>query len=423
MGKNLKGKELGTGIIQRKDEIYCARYVDRFGKRKVMYNRSLRDLKAALNDSIYEDKNKMNICDDKITLDEWYKKWLEIHKYKVIRENTKRHYVQVYEKHISPNLGKFKLNEITQLQIKGLIKKLDKAGYKYETKNKVKILLLDMFNKAMIDDFASKNPARGIKITRDEEKDIRVLTQDEQVTFFDACKGTFYDNLFTVAVSTGLRPGEICALRAEDIDFDKAEISVVRTLLYQKLDGDTKKTFHIELPKTKTSIRKVPINKQCSVALKKQIMQKNVLMSKSNAKPLEGYKDLLFTTKYSTPINAQIYCDAIKAVVDEINLCRDDLEQFEMFSGHCFRHSFATRCFEAGIQPKTVQNYLGHATLQMTMDLYTSVLEDYKKEEMSKLEIVLDSVSNSSDDLVEKTYEKTMAQMNNVVNMFGTKLV
>ena len=62
----------------------------------------------------------------------------------------------------------------------------------------------------------------------------------------------------------------------------------------------------------------------------------------------------------------------------------------EGFSGHCFRHTFATRCFEAGIQPKTVQSYLGHATLQMTMDLYTAVLEKKKQDDIQLLENTLE---------------------------------
>ncbi len=57
----------------------------------------------------------------------------------------------------------------------------------------------------------------------------------------------------------------------------------------------------------------------------------------------------------------------------------------ELFLAHCFRHTFATRCFEAGIQPKTVQAYLGHATLQMTMDLYTAVMPKYLVSEMDKI--------------------------------------
>ncbi len=62
-----------------------------------------------------------------------------------------------------------------------------------------------------------------------------------------------------------------------------------------------------------------------------------------------------------------------------------------MFSAHTFRHTFATRCIEAGILPKTVQKYLGHATLQMTMDLYVHVTEEFKKEEIKKLDGIFSS--------------------------------
>lgn len=426
MGKDLKGKELGEGITQRSNETYHARFVDRFGKRQSFYSKDKREIKELLNKAVYEDKMCMNVVDTSTTLDAWYQQWLDIHKYKVIRENTKRQYVQIYQKHIKPTLGKTKLREITQLNVKGLLKKLDKKGYGFETQNKVRILLLDMFNKAMIDHYANENPARGIRLVRDEKKDVRVLSPDEQTDFFDCCRGTFYDNFFTVAISTGLRPGELCALIWEDIDFKKKEISVTRTLLYQKFEGDEKKIFHIGPPKTRSSIRKIPINKQCETALKKQKLQHDIIMSKASAKPVESFEDLLFTTKFGTPINSQIICDAIKAIINEINICRDELEQFENFSGHCFRHSFATRCFEAGIQPKTVQMYLGHATLQMTMDLYTHVLDDHKQEEMLKLENTLDEVMNNGDELTEQRFENglknEMAYKNKVVDMNGVRM-
>ncbi len=398
MGKDLKGKELGTGITQRKNGIYHARFVDRFGNRKSLYNRNLRELKNSLNTVIYEDKKKINIIDEKTTLDEWYEKWINIHKYNVIRSSTKCNYDSVYKKHISPTLGKMSLSQITQLQIKGLIKNLDKLGYKYETKNRVRIMLLDMFNKAMIDNFVLRNPCKGIKIIKDKNNDRKVLSREEQLIFFECCKGTFYDNLFVVAVNTGLRPGELCGLKWDDIDLDKMEISVERTLLYQKLENDEQKTFHFDPPKTKTSKRKVPINKQCEMALKKQYIQSKIIKNKLYAKPIDGFEDLLFTTKFNTPINSQIYIDAIKKIIDEINLMKDDLEQMEEFSGHCFRHTFATRCFEAGIQPKTVQKYLGHASLQMTMDLYTHVLNEQAKEEILKLDNELLKINNNNID-------------------------
>jgi integrase len=271
-----------------------------------------------------------------------------------------------------------------------------------------------MFGKAMIDDLVRKNPAKGIKIIRDDSEDggknIRVLSLEEQALFFECSKGTFYDNLFTIAITTGLRMGELCALTWDDIDFDKMEINIKKTLLYAKLDNDTCKKFHLHPPKTKTSNRKVPINRQCEMALKKQKMQKDIIASKSPKEAIEGFDNLLFTTKYNTPINSQIFSDAIKTIVNEINLCRDILEEIELFSSHCFRHSFATRCIEAGIQPKTLQTYLGHATLQMTMDLYVSVFDQQKSEEMKKLENMLDTSFTVSDELIEEKYNKILKE-------------
>lgn len=389
MGKDRKGKELGTGIFQRKDGRYVGRYIDRFGKRKTLYNYNLKELKEKYLKAIYEDKMKLNILDNKLTLNEWYEKWLSEHKYNIIRNSTRLVYQNIFAKYISPELGELRISEITHLQVKQLINDVDRKGLGFETKNKIRILLGDMFNKAIIDDLAKKNPAKGIKVFRNDEedggKDIRVLSLEEQSLFFECSKGTFYDNLFTVAVCTGLRCGELAALTENDIDFDKNEIKVTKTLLYQKLDDDTKKTFQLHPPKTKTSYRKVPMIEPCINALKKQIIQKNVIASKSPKSPPKGLEDLLFTTKYNTPFNSQIMIDAIKKIVEEINLCCDELEAIEPFSSHCFRHTFATRCLENGVKPKIIQELLGHASLQMTMDLYVHATEEEKHKEIQKI--------------------------------------
>ena len=116
------------------------------------------------------------------------------------------------------------------------------------------------------------------------------------------------------------------------------------------------------------------------------------------------FKDLLFTTRFNTPLNSQVVSDAISRIISEINVTRDYLDEMETFSAHCFRHTFATRCFESRIQPKVVQSYLGHATLQMTMDLYTSVMPKHMIAEMDKISDVMDTISNSSDEIVEKKF-------------------
>lgn len=380
-----------------------------------MYGKNLSELKRRLNTAIYDDAHGHSVIDNAIILSQWFKSWMDIHKYKIIRNNTRMYYTNLFVKHIEPTLGKKKLKDIRQLDIKKLLKELDQKGYKYETQNKVRIMLLDMFEKAMIDEYVLKNPCRGIKLQKDEKEDIRVLSRDEQREFFECSKGTFYDNLFVVAVTTGLRQGELCALTWDDIDFEKNEISVTKTLLYQKLEGDTKKEFHINPPKTKKSKRKVPISEQCKIALKKQYVQRLNVMSRRTAKPLEGFENLLFVTRYGTPICDQTMIDAMRRIVDEINSYKDELEQFEMFSPHAFRHTFATRAFEADIPPKTVQTLLGHASLQMTMDLYTSVLKDKKEADMQKLDGLLDKVFNCGDTVAEEKYEAKLQDENKVI--------
>ena len=158
-------------------------------------------------------------------------------------------------------------------------------------------------------------------------------------------------------------------------------IDVNKTLVYQKYLTDERKTFHVEPPKTKQSYRKVPINSVCRKYLEKQFELKTLV---SNKRPKEQ-NDFLFVTTFNTPLNSVIYSDAIRSIIRKINETRSLDDAFPFFSGHTFRHTFATRCFENGIQAKVVQSYLGHASLKMTMDLYTHVLEDKLSTDIEKI--------------------------------------
>lgn len=371
MGKDLKGKELGNGISQRKNGKYCGRYIDRFGERKSIYDDKLQDLRKKLAVAIADNQNFTSVR-DKITLDAWYKRWVEVYKKKSVRPNTLREYTHIYNKNISPYLGERNINSLVKSDIQRIVDIASDNGYGYERQNKIKVICSDMFARAMEDELMIKDPARGVKLRAKKEIVAKALSLDEQEMFFECCAGTFYDNLFNVAVNTGLRPGELFALTERDIDLENGYISVTKTLVYQKYLDDDCKTFHLEEPKTVQSNRKVPINSICRKHLEKQIRQKNAI---ANKRPKEKC-DFLFTTRFNTPLNSQIYSDAIKMIIDMINASKSVDEEMEVFSGHAFRHAFATRCFEAGVQPKVVQSYLGHATLQMTMDLYTHIMEE-----------------------------------------------
>lgn len=380
MGKDLKGKELGTGITQRKDGVYQGRYVDRWGKRKTIYNSSVRELKKDLAEKIAGNINFTSIKQE-ITLDDWFKRWMEVYKDKSIRPNTKREYTHIYNKNISPYLGGRKINSLVKSDIQQLIDIAYDSNYKYERQSKIKVILTDMLERALEDDLIIKNPVKGVKLRSDKEIKAKALTLSEQETFFEYCKNTFYDNLFNIAVNTGLRPGELFALTLGDIDFEENTINVDKTLVYQQYLTDTRKEFHLEAPKTKQSYRKVPMNSVCKEYLLRQIELKKIV-SQKRPKEQNSY---LFVSKFNTPLNSQMYSDAIRAIIKQINLTRSFDDEFEIFSGHTLRHTFATRCIENGIQPKVVQAYLGHATLKMTMDLYVHVTDDKAAEDIEKI--------------------------------------
>lgn len=380
MGKDLKGKELGVGISQRKDGLYQARYSDKWGKRKTIYNKNLREIRKELAEAIVGNENFSSIKEE-VTLDKWFERWMEIYKEKSIRPNTKREYTHIYKKNISPYLGGRLINSLVKSDIQRLIDRASDDNYAYERQNKIKVILRDMLQRAAEDNLVINNPVSGIKLRADKEVKARSLTLEEQMIFFDYCRNTFYDNLFNVAVNTGLRPGELFALQLSDVDIENGFIDVSKTLVYQKYLTDSRKEFHIEPPKTKQSYRKVPINSICSTYLEEQINLKKVISQK---RPKQQ-NEYLFVTKFNTPLNSQIYSDAIKAVIRQINLTRPFDSQFEIFSGHTFRHTFATRCFENGVDAKVVQSYLGHASLKMTMDLYTHVMEEKSMMDIEKI--------------------------------------
>ena len=137
--------------------------------------------------------------------------------------------------------------------------------------------------------------------------------------------------------------------------------------------------------------------------IKKQFIQKKNVESKS--KKATNFPELLFTTKDNTPISAHLYDSAIVRIISEINLSRSIENQFEHFSAHTFRHTFATRCIESGVNLKTLQTYLGHSSLQTTM-LYLHTTDETKFAEMNLLENGLDKMYDSNNDIFETMFNE-----------------
>ena len=377
MGKSLNGKELGKGISQRKDGLYQGRFVNRFGKKQTLYAKTLKDIRQKLRNAQYEDEKALNVVTKEITLDEWYKVWMATCK-KNCRESTKATYAGQY-KRVQKALGWRKLTSLNLIIIQQAINELGTDNQRKETKK----ILVDMLSKAVDADLLIKNSARMVNtvISKEEKKERRVLTIRETSIFLEYTKDTFYYDLYILALETGMRIGELMGLKWSEIDYDKSVLYVRRSLCYFRRDG--KYVFEWHDTKTHNSKRVIPLTKQAVKALKRQWIRRQSILLKNVSEVQEEYRDLIFVTKNNRPTQQFIVAECIDVAIRRI---RKDYPEFERFSPHCFRHTFATRAIERGMQPKILQKLLGHGSLQTTMDLYCHVTEDTLYDAMSLMD-------------------------------------
>lgn len=229
-----------------------------------------------------------------------------------------------------------------------------------------------------------KNYAKTVvtKITGEKKKEHYVLPRKVETLFLQTAAESPYYPLYLLALETGLRVGELGALRKSDIDLHNKVLHVKHTLVV-RYPKKKKATYSLETPKTEMSIRDIPLTKKAMHAL---LLQEGTfeLFSKRKGGVADEFKDFIFISKGCKPITASSLFCTIRTIVRKMN------NLYEMtvpeFSMHTFRHTFATRCLEAGIQPKVLQKLLGHSKLEVTMNTYCHVTEESLLEEIHKLE-------------------------------------
>ncbi len=246
-----------------------------------------------------------------------------------------------------------------------------------------------MLSKAVDSDLLHKNVAKQINtvVTRDgAPEEPRVLTLEETDLFLEAASHYRYYNEFSLALETGMHIGETIGLKWTDIDFSNRTIYENRTLIYIKSDDKEspnfgKWGFEFHEPKTDKGKRKIPMTLKAYQILKRQLLRKRGIEMKHKAS--EGYEDLVFVTTKNTSISPRDTTVVMKYITKRITAVKSE---FEPLTPHTLRHTFATRCIECGMNPKTLQSILGHSTIQITLNLYCHVTEDTLVEEMKKFE-------------------------------------
>lgn len=289
------------------------------------------------------------------------KTWLKYQKY-LVKESTYAHYVEMIQNHILPYFGNKFIGDITKSDIVEFNHLLLSEGNKKSKKplstktvkdiNTILKQILSFFD----NDIKFKNP----KITK---KEVKTFTKEEQSILKEYC--LVHLNSYTLGIIiclyTGLRLGEICSLKWEDIDLENKILHVNRTILRIK-DADKKGSkIVINTPKTESSSRKIPINKFLFSLLQ----------------PFQSESENYVLTNNKKFIEPRCYYRRYKTILKRLNL-RD-------YTFHTLRHTFATTCTELGVDSKSLSELLGHSNIKTTLTLYVHPSLEVKKDYMDRL--------------------------------------
>ena len=370
MGKNLKGKELGSGISQRKDGRYSARFVTSSGKRVEKYFPMLQDARRWHEEARVSDENGCLGKSRCMTVDAWYEFWIVNIKEKTVRPNTVRNYRERYEKNIKMHIGKMLIGDVKPMHCQKVLNAMEEK-YAGSTIYQCLITLYNIFDAAKENSIILVNPVtKSVKVPKPIIKNTKVLTLEEQDKFMREAKSTSNYPQYFFILQTGVRTGEMIGLKWDDLDFERNIITISRSMEYRYSVGE----WRIGPPKTKRGYREIPMtvaNREMLLDLKQQY---------DNGKyVLDEFKEFVFINRKGMPTKNSTYDVHISKLTNKANI--------KNFSMHTLRHTFATRCIEAGMRPKTLQQILGHSSINITMNLYVHVTDEEKSKEMQKFEL------------------------------------
>lgn len=344
-------------IYKRKDGRYEGRiYTDTpiNGNRqyKSYYGKTIDEVKSKM---IVSEVNE-GIEDSTITITQLAKEWLHIMS-KRIKDSTLANYHMKVIKHIIPELGDRRFSSITRKDIYSFIDNKINEGLSIRYVTDI-IVLFKSIVKYANTEYNLKNIIEGIIMPKNRKNEVRILSEKEQNILVDHINNNSNHTTLGVAVSlyTGLRIGELCALKWSDIDLKKRILTVNRTIQrIQSFDGGKKTKVIITEPKSESSKRSIPIPDHLVKMLSKFKDNNEHYVMTGGINPLE-------------PRNMQY---RFAKLLKNVNL--------PSVHFHSLRHAFATKAVELGFDIKTLSEILGHSTVELTLNRYVHSSFDRKR--------------------------------------------
>lgn len=309
-------------------------------------------------------------------LDQYLDKWLASSKQKVAGR-TYQDYVNILRLHVRPPLGKKKLSALRPLDIQELVDNLQEKGLSARTVRHAHAILYRALQQAVKWRILVNNPASAVDLPKQIRKEMKALTPEQAKKFLKACEKDRFGLVFELALISGMRPEEYLALQWPDLDFKQNTVTVQRVIVWERW---TKEKYFAE-PKTSKSRRAIPLPSYLMKKLdrhrKQQLAHKLKMGEKYN-----NEHNLVFTSEIGTPVSIRnLQRRHFKPLLVDAEL--PDIRLYDL------RHSCATLLLAAGENPKVVSERLGHASIVLTLDIYSHVLPTMQKSATEKLTQIL----------------------------------
>ena len=393
--------KLKTGEHQRANGIFEYKWTDDNGKRHSIYSSSLAVLRERENEILRDSLDRIKSKSD-YTINSYFKIWKRVKS--GVRETTLNTYLRIYNRYIEPEFGTTKLEELTYSKLVMFYKDLiENHGINISTVDNINVVLTMILNVALRDGIIRSNPCNGAMKELKHQysgtvKKVNALTRTEQTLLEEYLSrpGTYHilSPLITVMLNTGIRSGELGGLKWSDIDFEKNEIHINHTLIFESKKPGGKSEYSLNPPKTRTSKRCIPMNRKVREAL----IEEKTRQEENGIKCsicVDGYTDFVFLAVNRKPFDYKKLnhrLDRISEAIDNEIKSKGSiygLTSFPHVHSHMLRHTFATRMREAGADIKATADIMGHHEIDITLNTYTDASEDFKRKEI----LLLDSTT------------------------------
>ncbi|WP_125154082.1 site-specific integrase [Clostridium rectalis] len=398
--KDNKKRVLKEGEYQRANGTFEYKWRDKIGKRHSIYAKTLDELREKEIDVLRDALDGIRANKKDLTINDLYNLWVQIKR--GLKDNTFQNYKYMYTQFVEPDFGNMRIADLKRTDVRAFYNRLaDEQHIKTSTIDCIHTVLHQVIELGVEDDYLRYNPSDNAlkELKRAHNNDSvkrRALTVPEQELFEGFLKEKAQYNkwypIFTVMLWTGLRVGEITGLRWCDIDWEEETISINHTLVYYSRGKDDGCAFAVNTPKTKAGERMVPMLPKVKEAFLLEKQNQEELRNKCTA-VVDGYTDFIFINRFGGVQHQGTLNKALRRIIRDCNYDILDNKQGDKevtflpkFSNHSLRHTFTTRMCEAGINIKAMQDILGHADAETTMNIYAEATKDLKRAELINFE-------------------------------------